>query len=43
VADRVLFMDGGAFIEEGNAAEVIDNPKLERTKTFLARLSRFQE
>jgi polar amino acid transport system ATP-binding protein len=40
VADRVLFMDGGVFIEEGPAAEIIDNPRLERTKAFLARLSR---
>jgi polar amino acid transport system ATP-binding protein len=40
VADRVLFMDGGAFIEEGPAAEVIDNPRLDRTKAFLARLTR---
>ncbi|MDR1575319.1 MAG: amino acid ABC transporter ATP-binding protein [Treponema sp.] len=43
VADRVLFMDGGAFIEEGPPAELIDNPRLERTRSFLARLSRFQE
>ncbi|MDR2246826.1 MAG: amino acid ABC transporter ATP-binding protein [Treponema sp.] len=43
VADRVLFMDGGAFIEEGAPAELIDNPRLERTRSFLARLSRFQE
>jgi polar amino acid transport system ATP-binding protein len=42
VADRVLFMDGGAFIEEGPAAELIDKPRLERTRAFLARLSRFQ-
>jgi polar amino acid transport system ATP-binding protein len=41
VADRVLFMDGGAFIEEGPAAELIDNPQLERTKIFLSKLSRF--
>jgi polar amino acid transport system ATP-binding protein len=40
VADRVLFMDGGAFIEEGPPAEVIDRPREERTKNFLARLSR---
>jgi polar amino acid transport system ATP-binding protein len=40
VADRVLFMDGGAFIEEGPAAEVIDKPRLERTRAFLARLNR---
>jgi polar amino acid transport system ATP-binding protein len=42
VADRVLFMDGGSFIEEGPAAELIDNPRLERTKAFLAKLSRFE-
>ena len=40
VADRVLFMDGGAFIEEGPAAQLIDNPQLERTKAFLSKLSR---
>ena len=40
VADRVLFMDGGVFIEEGPAAELIDNPRQERTKMFLSRLSR---
>jgi polar amino acid transport system ATP-binding protein len=39
VADRVLFMDGGVFLEEGPAKELIDNPQFERTKTFLARLS----
>jgi polar amino acid transport system ATP-binding protein len=43
VADRVLFMDSGIFIEEGPAAELIDNPQLERTKAFLSKLSRFQE
>jgi polar amino acid transport system ATP-binding protein len=40
VADKVLFMDGGVFVEEGPAAEVIDTPRMERTKSFLARLSR---
>jgi len=39
VADRVLFMDDGVFIEEGRAEEVIDKPKLERTKAFLSRLA----
>jgi len=43
VADRVLFMDAGSFIEEGPAAELIDNPQLDRTKAFLSKLSRFQE
>jgi polar amino acid transport system ATP-binding protein len=40
VADRVLFMDGGSFIEEGPAAELIDRPRKERTRSFLARLNR---
>ena len=40
VADRVLFMDSGVFVEEGSAKEVIDNPRQERTKSFLARLER---
>jgi polar amino acid transport system ATP-binding protein len=38
VADRVLFMDGGFFIEEGSALQVIDHPQQERTKAFLKRL-----
>jgi polar amino acid transport system ATP-binding protein len=40
VADRVLFMDSGVFIEQGPAAELIDNPQLDRTKAFLAKLSK---
>ena len=39
VADRVIFMDGGYIIEEGNPHDVISNPKEERTKQFLARFS----
>ncbi|MDR0525437.1 MAG: amino acid ABC transporter ATP-binding protein [Spirochaetaceae bacterium] len=38
VADRALFMDGGAILEEGPAAQVIAHPQQERTKTFLKRL-----
>jgi polar amino acid transport system ATP-binding protein len=33
-------MARGTFIEEGPAAEIIDNPRLERTKAFLTRLNR---
>ena len=36
VADRILFMDGGVVVEEGPAKELIDHPKEERTKQFLA-------
>ena len=39
VADRVIFMDGGYIIEEGDPHDVISNPKEERTKQFLARFS----
>lgn len=39
VADRVIFMDGGYIVEEGDPKEVINNPKEERTKQFLARFS----
>ena len=37
VSDRVIFMDGGLIVEEGDPREVIENPKSERTKAFLAR------
>ncbi len=39
VADRVIFMDGGYIVEEGNPKEVMEHPKEERTKQFLARFS----
>ena len=37
VADRVIFMDGGYIIEQGDPKEVIERPKEERTRQFLAR------
>lgn len=39
VADRVIFMDGGYIVEQGDPREVIGNPKEERTKQFLARFA----
>ena len=36
VADRILFMDGGVVVEQGDAKELIDHPKEERTRQFLA-------
>ncbi|MCR5804963.1 MAG: ATP-binding cassette domain-containing protein, partial [Clostridia bacterium] len=36
VADRIIFMDGGVIIEQGPAKELINDPKNERTKAFLA-------
>ena len=35
VADRVIFMDGGNVIEAGPPAEIFDNSKEERTRSFL--------
>ena len=35
VADRVVFMDGGVVVEEGNPQEVFDHPQTPRTKQFL--------
>lgn len=37
VSDRILFMDEGMVIEEGTPEEVIDNPKNERTRSFLKK------
>lgn len=38
VADKVVFMDAGVVVEEGDPAVVIDNPQHQRTKTFLSRI-----
>ena len=39
VADTVIFMDEGVIVEQGEAKEVINNPKEERTQQFLSRYS----
>lgn len=39
VADQVIFMDGGVIVEQGPAREVIEHPREERTRQFLARYS----
>ena len=38
VADRVVFMDDGTIVEEGEAERVIGSPANERTRRFLARV-----
>jgi polar amino acid transport system ATP-binding protein len=35
VGDQVVFMDGGVIVERGKPAEVLDNPREERTRRFL--------
>jgi ABC-type polar amino acid transport system ATPase subunit len=37
VGDRVVFMDDGRIIEEGVPTEVLNRPREERTRRFLAR------
>ena len=38
VGDRVVFMDGGYIVEEGNPKDVINNPRHQRTKDFLSKM-----
>jgi polar amino acid transport system ATP-binding protein len=38
VADRIVFMDGGVIVEQGDPAQVLDNPESERLQSFLRRL-----
>ncbi len=38
VADRVVFMDGGVVVEQGDPAQVIGDPQHERTRSFLKRV-----
>jgi len=38
VADRVIFMDGGVFVEEGPPSQCLINPQDERTRRFLDRI-----
>lgn len=37
VADRIVFMEGGVIVEEGDAKSLVNDPKNERTKAFLSR------
>ncbi len=39
VADQLIFMDEGVIVEQGDPKQVINNPRQERTKQFLARYS----
>ncbi|MET0705799.1 MAG: amino acid ABC transporter ATP-binding protein [Tardiphaga sp.] len=40
VADRVVYMDHGAIVESGSAAEVLGNPREARTQAFLSAVIR---
>ncbi|MER8044149.1 amino acid ABC transporter ATP-binding protein [Streptomyces sp. NPDC094032] len=38
VADTVVFMDEGRIVEQGPPAEVLENPRHERTRAFLSKV-----
>jgi general L-amino acid transport system ATP-binding protein len=38
VADRVIFMDGGAIVEQGTPDDTFDAPRTERLRAFLGRV-----
>jgi polar amino acid transport system ATP-binding protein len=40
VSNRVIFMDGGVIVEQGDPIAVFDHPKEERTKQFLSVFER---
>ena len=40
VSDRLIFMDGGVIVEQGDPRQVIDHPQNERTRAFLSRFHR---
>lgn len=39
VADRIIFMDGGAILEENTPEEFFNNPKTQRAKEFLSAIN----
>lgn len=41
VANRVIFLDEGRFLEQGSPAELFGNPKEERTKAFINRFPQY--
>ena len=38
VSDRVVFMADGVIVEQGHPDEILERPKMERTRTFLQRV-----
>jgi polar amino acid transport system ATP-binding protein len=38
VGDKLVFMDGGVIVEEGDPATVLSDPQHERTQEFLSKV-----
>jgi ABC-type polar amino acid transport system ATPase subunit len=43
VGDWLIFIDEGRIVEQGRPADVLDNPKEERTRRFLRRTLQLAE
>ena len=43
VSTKVIFMEHGKVVEEGNSKEFFENPREERTKAFLQMANRSAE
>ncbi len=39
ISDKLIFMDGGVIVEEGNPQKLINNPESDRLKEFLKRFN----
>lgn len=39
ISSKIIFMDNGVIVEQGNPEEVINHPKQNRTKLFLSRFN----
>jgi len=40
IADRIVFMDGGRIVEQGPPEQIFENPREERTRSFLKSVRR---
>lgn len=40
ISTKIIFMDGGVIVEQGDPHEVIENPKSDRLRNFLLRFSK---
>ena len=40
ISDKVIFLDGGIILEQGDAKSVIDNPQTDRAKAFLSKIAK---
>jgi polar amino acid transport system ATP-binding protein len=41
VCSRLVFMEGGVIVEEGTPEQLLQNPRFERTKQFLGKISQY--